>query len=66
MIVAFAWQVSKLQGSAAMMHYEIASRLACAAGLAEMENKKYKNAARFFLMCSVEHCKFSDVSPDYL
>ena len=55
-------QVSKLQGTAALIHYETTSRLACAAGLAEMENKKYKNAARCFMMCSLEHCKFSDVS----
>ena len=27
-----------------------------------MESKKYKNAARCFMMCSMEHCKFSDVS----
>ena len=59
-------QVSKLQGSVATMHYETSSRLACAAGLAEMENKKYKNAARCFLMCSMEHCKFSDVSINHI
>ena len=29
-----------------------------------MESKKYKNAARCFMMCSMEHCKFSDVSSD--
>ena len=41
---------------------ETATRLACAAGLAEMENKNYKNAARFFTKASIEHCKCPDVS----
>lgn len=40
---------------------EMATRLRCAAGLAEMENRKYKNAARLFLQASFEHCKCSDV-----
>ena len=40
---------------------EIATRLRCAAGLAEMENRKYKVAARLFLQASFEHCKCSDV-----
>jgi len=40
---------------------ETATRLVCAAGLAEMENKKYKNAARLFSKASMEHCKCPDV-----
>jgi len=40
----------------------VACRLKCAAGLAEMENKRYKNAARYFIMASFDHCSFPDVS----
>ncbi|XP_062513626.1 COP9 signalosome complex subunit 1-like [Corticium candelabrum] len=39
----------------------IASRLKCAAGLAELANKKYKNAARYFLQVSFDHCDFPDM-----
>jgi len=44
---------------------EMATRLRCAAGLAEMENRKYKNAARLFLQASFEHCKCSDLLSPY-
>ena len=40
---------------------EVATRLVCAAGLAEMEFGKYKNAARLLTKASIEHCKFQDV-----
>ncbi|XP_065883227.1 COP9 signalosome complex subunit 1-like isoform X2 [Dysidea avara] len=39
----------------------VACRLKCAAGLAEMENKRYKNAARYFIMASFDHCSFPDL-----
>ena len=38
------------------------SRLKCAAGLAEMEGRKYKNAARYFLQISFDHFQCADVS----
>ena len=41
---------------------ETACRLLCAAGLAEMQNRKYKNAARLFSKATFEHCNFPDVS----
>eukprot|EP00731_Ephydatia_muelleri_P021124 Em0013g851a len=44
---------------------ETASRLKCAAGLAEMENRKYKNAARLFLQTSFDNCKFPDLLSPY-
>ena len=37
------------------------TRLKVAAGLAEMENRKYKNAARYFLQASFDHCQCPDV-----
>ena len=40
----------------------VACRLKCAAGLAEMENKRYKSAARYFIQASIDHCNFPDVS----
>ncbi len=33
----------------------------CSAGLAEIEGRKYKNAARCFLQASFDHCTCSDV-----
>ena len=39
----------------------MACRLKCAAGLAEMENKRYKSAARYFIQASIDHCSFPDV-----
>lgn len=39
----------------------VACRLKCAAGLAEMENKRYKSAARYFIQASIDHCNFPDV-----
>jgi COP9 signalosome complex subunit 1 len=39
----------------------VVSRLKCAAGLAELANKKYKNAARYFLQVSFDHCDFPDM-----
>ena len=53
-------QTSKVGG---VSQQEVASRLVCAAGLAEMEFGKYKNAARLLTKACVEHCKFQDVSP---
>ena len=41
---------------------EVATRLVCAAGLAEVETKRYKNAARLLTKASMEHCKCHDVS----
>lgn len=38
------------------------SRLKCAAGLAEMEGRKYKNAARYYLQVSFDHFQCPDVS----
>ena len=54
------FQPSKAQ-AASTANQETASRLVCAAGLAEMENRKYKNAARLLTKASIEHCKFPDV-----
>ena len=48
------------KGSAAQQ--ELATRLVCAAGLADMEFKRYKNAARLLTKASIEHCKCQDVS----
>lgn len=42
-------------------HQEVATRLVCAAGLAEMEFGKYKNAARLLTQASIESCKYPDV-----
>ncbi|XP_003383480.1 PREDICTED: COP9 signalosome complex subunit 1-like [Amphimedon queenslandica] len=41
------------------------SRLKCAAGLAEMEGRKYKNAARYFLQASFDHCNCPDLLSPY-
>ena len=53
-------QGSQSQASAA--NQEIVCRLKCSAGLAELENRKYKNAARLFLQAHFDDCKFPDVS----
>lgn len=50
-------QAHKNQTSLSMI-----TRLKCAAGLAEMEGRKYKNAARYFLQASFDHCQCPDVS----
>ena len=44
---------------------ETVTRLKCSAGMAEVEGRKYKNAARCFLQASFEHCNCSDVSYMY-
>jgi COP9 signalosome complex subunit 1 len=41
------------------------TRLKCAAGLAEMECRKYKNAARYFLQASFDHCVCPDLVSPY-
>ena len=51
-------QASKAGGSA---QQEVATRLVCAAGLADMAFGKYKSAARLLTKASIEHCKFQDV-----
>ena len=50
------------QSGAAPGNQEIVGRLKCSAGLAEMENRKYKNAARLFLQANFDDCKCLDVS----
>ncbi|CAG7725017.1 unnamed protein product [Allacma fusca] len=43
----------------------IATKLRCAAGLAELAGKKYKQAAKCFLQANFDHCDFSDmISPN--
>lgn len=39
----------------------ILTRLKCAAGLAELATKKYKNAAKFFLQASIDHCDYPEL-----
>lgn len=52
------------QSTTVAANQEIACRLKCSAGLAELENRKYKNAARLFLQAHLDDCKCSDlVSP---
>lgn len=41
------------------------TRLKCAAGLAELATKKYKSAAKHFLLASFDHCDFPEmISPN--
>jgi len=40
---------------------QIVTKLKCAAGLADLAQKKYKSAAKFFLEASFDHCDFSDM-----
>jgi COP9 signalosome complex subunit 1 len=40
---------------------EVCCRLKCSAGLAELENRKYKNAARLFLQAQFDDCKCPDL-----
>ncbi|XP_073836584.1 COP9 signalosome subunit 1b [Musca autumnalis] len=43
----------------------VLTRLKCAAGLAELQTKKYKLAAKFFLQASFDHCDFPEmISPN--
>uniref|UniRef100_UPI00358EDE97 COP9 signalosome complex subunit 1-like isoform X2 n=1 Tax=Myxine glutinosa TaxID=7769 RepID=UPI00358EDE97 len=39
----------------------VVTRLKCAAGLAELATKKYKQAAKFFLLASFDHCDFPEM-----
>lgn len=39
----------------------ILTRLKCAAGLAELANKKYKSAAKHFLQANLDHCDFPEM-----
>lgn len=47
------------------INLDTVSRLKCAAGLAEMEGRKYKNAARCFIQTSFDHCVCPDVMSPY-
>ena len=40
----------------------VVTKLKCAAGLAELATKKYKSAAKYFLVASFDHCDFPEVS----
>ncbi|XP_041362526.1 COP9 signalosome complex subunit 1-like isoform X1 [Gigantopelta aegis] len=40
----------------------IQTKLRCAAGLADLATKKYKSAARYFLLASFDHCDFPESS----
>ena len=51
-------QANKVGGS---LQQEIATRLVCAAGVADMAFGKYKSAARLLTKASIENCKFQDV-----
>ena len=55
----YPWPVT--QSFQQLASQEIACRLKCSAGLAELENRKYKNAARLFLQANFDDCKFPDV-----
>lgn len=46
--------------------HAVATKLKCAAGLAELATKKYKTAAKYFLQASFDHCDFSEVKPPFL
>ncbi|XP_041362527.1 COP9 signalosome complex subunit 1-like isoform X2 [Gigantopelta aegis] len=39
----------------------IQTKLRCAAGLADLATKKYKSAARYFLLASFDHCDFPEL-----
>ncbi|XP_053954336.1 COP9 signalosome complex subunit 1b [Anastrepha ludens] len=39
----------------------VATRLKCAAGLAELQTRKYKSAAKKFLQASFDHCEFPEM-----
>ena len=39
----------------------ILTKLKCAAGLAELAARKYKQAAKCFLLASFDHCDFPEV-----
>lgn len=40
----------------------VLTKLRCAAGLADLATKKYKSAAKYFLLASFDHCDFPEVS----
>lgn len=61
-VSVFPVQLSKGPHSGVTGVQETACRLLCAAGLAEMQNRKYKNSARLFCAAIIEHCNFPDVS----
>lgn len=39
----------------------VSTKLQCAAGLAELANKKYKTSAKHFLQANLDHCDFPDL-----
>lgn len=39
----------------------IFTKLRCAAGLAELATRKYKQAAKHFLQASLDHCDFPEL-----
>ena len=39
----------------------VATKLKCAAGLAELATKKYKSAAKYFLLANFDHCDFPEL-----
>lgn len=40
----------------------VLTKLRCAAGLADLATKKYKSAAKYFLLASFDYCDFPEVS----
>ena len=50
------------QQSAKEANLTVQSRLKCAAGLADLATRKYKSAAKHFLLANFDHCDFPEVS----
>lgn len=42
-------------------HSQILTRLNCAYGLAELATRKYKSAAKRFLLANLDHCELPDL-----
>lgn len=59
--VSKAESIEMPEGQGKEQNQAILTRLKCAAGLAELQTKKYRSAAKHFLQASFDHCDFPEM-----
>ncbi|XP_048847870.1 COP9 signalosome complex subunit 1 isoform X1 [Brienomyrus brachyistius] len=58
-------EIAEQRGERDSQNQVVLTKLKCAAGLAELASRKYKAAAKCFLLASLDHCDFPElVSPN--
>ncbi|CAB1338337.1 unnamed protein product, partial [Coregonus sp. 'balchen'] len=54
-------EIAEQRGERDCQSQSVLTKLKCAAGLAELASRKYKQAAKCFLLASFDHCDFAEV-----